>query len=209
MLLGILGSGGHAKSIYDIVKNKKTIYFFDNNKKKFKIGNKTINIKGNCKSIKNFKKISKVVVAIGNNYYRKNNYNFLKKNKFIFATLVHPKSYLAYGSRIGEGSVVMQGSLINTDSVVGRNCIINSNVSIDHDCIINDHTHICPGVILAGNVKIGKNCWIGLGSKIIQDCVIGDNVFIAAGSVVTKNVKSNSFVKGVPARYAKQKLAKF
>ena len=56
----------------------------------------------------------------------------------------------------------MPGSLINTDTIVGRNCIINSSSSIDHDCVIGDHTHICPGVVLAGNVTIGKNCWIGL-----------------------------------------------
>ena len=53
-----------------------------------------------------------------------------------------------------------------------------------------------------------ENCWIGLGAKIIQNCIIGDNVFVAAGAVITKNVKSNSFVKGIPAKYAK-KLAKF
>ena len=73
--------------------------------------------------------------------------------------------------------------------------------------MIKDHTHICPGVVIAGNVKIGKNCWIGLGAKIIENCIIGDNVFVAAGSVVTKNIKPNSFVKGIPAKYARKKLA--
>ena len=61
--------------------------------------------------------------------------------------------------------------------------------------------------MIAGNVKIGRNCWIGLGVKIIENCIIGDNVFVAAGSVVTKNIKANSFVKGIPAKYAKKKLA--
>ena len=31
-MLAILDTGGHAKSIYDIVKNKKKIYFFDQKK---------------------------------------------------------------------------------------------------------------------------------------------------------------------------------
>ena len=35
-------------------------------------------------------------------------------------------------------------------------------------CVINDHTHICPGVTVAGQVTIGKNCWIGLGAKIMK-----------------------------------------
>jgi len=207
MTLAILGTGGHAKSIYDIVKNKK-IYFFDKTKKEFKVGNRIFKVTDNIASIKNYKKkISQVIVTIGNNIIRKNYYTILKKNKFKLATLIHPKSYSSFGSKIGEGSVVMQGSFINTDTIIGNNCIINSNASIDHDCLIKDHTHICPGVIIAGNVKIGKNCWIGLGTKIIENCIIGDNVFVAAGTLVTKNIKSNAFVKGAPAKYARKKLA--
>ena len=207
MKFAILGTGGHAKSIYDIVKKDKNI-FFDKSKKKFKVGNRFFDVMGDHKEIKNYKKkISQVIIAIGNNIIRKNYYIILKKNKFKLATLIHPKSYSSFGSKIGEGSVVMQGSFINTDTIIGNNCIINSNASIDHDCLIKDHTHICPGVIIAGNVKIGKNCWIGLGTKIIENCIIGDNVFVAAGTLVTKNIKSNAFVKGAPAKYARKKLA--
>lgn len=209
MTLAILGVGGHAKSIYDIVKKKK-IYFFDKTKKKFKVGDKTFKVIGNHDSMKIYKKrISKVIIAIGDNKIRKNYYKFLKINKFKFQTLIHSESYCSFGSKIGEGSVVMKGSFINTDSQIGINCIINSHASIDHDCLIKDHTHICPGVTIAGNVEIGKNCWIGLGAKIIENCVIGDNVFVAAGTLVTKHIKSNSFVKGVPAKYERKKLAKF
>ena len=207
MTLAILGTGGHAKSIYDIVKKKK-IFFFDKTKKKFKVGNKIFKVTDNNTSIKNYKKkISRAIVAIGDNKIRKNYYTILKKNKFKLATLIHPKSYSSFGSKIGEGTVVMQGSFINTDTIIGNNCIINSNASIDHDCLIKDHTHICPGVVIAGNVKIGKNCWIGLGTKIIENCVIGDNVFVAAGTLVTKDIKPNAFVKGVPTKYARKKLA--
>ena len=35
MKLAILGTGGHAKSVYDIIKKK--IYFFDKNKKLLKL----------------------------------------------------------------------------------------------------------------------------------------------------------------------------
>ncbi len=210
MTLAIIGTGGHAKSIYDIVKTKTKIYFFDQKNKSFKVGAKKFIVQSDRSLIKIYKKkISKVIIAIGNNKIREKKFNILKKNNFKFETLIHPKAYLGYGSKVGQGSVVMQGSLINTDTKIGINCIINSNASIDHDCSIKDHTHVCPGVIIAGNVKIGKNCWIGLGAKIIQNCVIGDDVFVAAGAVITKNVKSNSFVKGIPAKYAKKTLAKF
>ena len=210
MTLAIIGAGGHAKSLYDILKKKTKIYFFDNSKKIFYVGNKKFNVNSDLEITKsNKKKISKAFVAIGDNNLRRKYYNLLKKKRIKLVKLIHPKAYCGFGVKIGDGTVLMHGTLINTDTKIGDNCIINSNSSIDHDCTINSHSHICPGVTIAGNVIIGKNCWIGLGAKIIQNCVIGDNVFIAAGAVVTKNIKSNSFVKGIPAKYAKKKLAKF
>ena len=207
MTFAIIGTGGHAKSIYDIIKTQKRITFFDSKKKIFEVGNKKFLVKKYSDINKH--KITQAFVAIGDNKFRQNIYNFLKKKKIKLSKLIHPKAYYSFGSQIGEGTVLMQGACVNTDTKIGSNCIINTNSSIDHDCIINDHSHISPGVTIAGNVRIGKNCWIGLGAKIIQNCIIGDNVFVAAGAVITKNVKSNSFVKGIPAKYAKKKLAKF
>ena len=106
MTLAIFGAGGHAKSVYDIVKKKK-IYFFDKDKKRFKVNNKIIKIIGCHDSmIKYRNKISKVIIAIGNNKIRKSYFDILKKNKFKFTTLVHSKSYSALGTKIGEGSVI-------------------------------------------------------------------------------------------------------
>ena len=44
MTLAILGTGGHAKSIFDIVKNQKNIYFFDKEINLFNVGNNKHNI---------------------------------------------------------------------------------------------------------------------------------------------------------------------
>ena len=114
MTFTILGTGGHAKSIYDIVKNKKKIYFFDKKNKLFKIGQKKFSVKNEKLLIKNYKtKISKIIIAIGDNSIREQKFNLLKKNNFKIETLIHHKSYCAYGTEIGEGSVLLSGSLIN------------------------------------------------------------------------------------------------
>jgi len=54
---------------------------------------------------------------------------------------------------------------------------------------------------------IRKNYWIGLVIIIIENCVIIRNVFVAVGVLATKNIKSNTFMKGVPVKYARKKLA--
>ena len=94
MKLAILGTGGHAKSVYDIIKKKK-IYFFDKNKKTFKIGDKKfiVNNTSQLINIKN-KKIFKVIVTIGDNKDREKNFNILKKNNFRLVTLIHPNRML-------------------------------------------------------------------------------------------------------------------
>ena len=55
MKLAFLGTGGHAKSVYDIVK-KKNILFFDKKKKFFKINNKVFKVNGDLELIKKYKK---------------------------------------------------------------------------------------------------------------------------------------------------------
>ena len=41
MKLAIYGTGGHAKSIFNLTKNKNKVIFYDENNKYFKAGNKT------------------------------------------------------------------------------------------------------------------------------------------------------------------------
>ena len=46
MTLAIYGTGGHAKSIFNLIKNKKKVIFFDEKNKYFKVGNKTYVVQG-------------------------------------------------------------------------------------------------------------------------------------------------------------------
>ena len=55
MTLALFGAGGHAKSVYDLVKKNK-IYLFDEKKKFFQVDKKILNVIGNLKTIKNYKK---------------------------------------------------------------------------------------------------------------------------------------------------------
>jgi len=79
MKLVFLGTGGHARSVYDIVKKKKII-FFDKEKKKFKVNNKIFKVISDSELIKKYKnKNTKVIITIGNNKIRKKYFNILKK----------------------------------------------------------------------------------------------------------------------------------
>lgn len=139
------------------------------------------------------------IVAIGNNEARRRIY--LKLREFGRGlNVVHPFSSIAQETSFGVGIAVMAGVVVNTGAEIHDNVILNTSCSIDHDCIIGAHSHICPGVHLAGAVKVGAGTMIGTGSAVIPGVTIGENCTIGAGSVVVRDIPSGSVAYGSPCR---------
>lgn len=114
-----------------------------------------------------------------------------------FATLIHPSAVVASTALLGAGAQVMPLAIIQANAVIGQNTIINTRASIDHDCHIGQSDHIAPGVTLSGNVKVGDLALVGVGSTIIQGITVGDKAMICAGAVVVHNVQANEKIMGV------------
>ena len=74
--------------------------------------------------------------------------------------------------------------------------------------MIGDFSHIAPGAVLCGNVKVGRKSFIGAGAVIRQGIIIGDNVMVGAGAVVIRDVPDNTTVVGNPQRVLSE-AAKF
>ena len=196
----IIGAGGHAKVIADIIykSGDNLIGFLDDNLankgKEIYLGKKVL---GTTKDIENYNK-NYFVIGIGNNSIRKkiNNENNLK-----LYTAIHPSAIIAQDVKIGTGSVIMAGVVINPGTVIGKNCIINTCSSLDHDNLLEDYVHISPGAHLAGTVSVKEKTWIGAGSTIINNITINQNNIIGAGSVVIKNIEEeNGTYVGVPVK---------
>ena len=117
---------------------------------------------------------------------------------------MHKSSRVSAFATIGAGSVVMAGATINAGSVIGRNVIVNTGAIIDHDCVVGDHTHIAPGATLSGAVAVAEGTLIGVGAVIRQGIAIGLNATVGAGAVVIKDVADGQTVLGNPARPARR-----
>lgn len=196
----IIGAGGHAKVIADIIykSGDNLIGFLDDNLslqgKKIYLDKKVI---GTTKDIDKYKEYY-FVIGIGNNSIRKkiNNENNLK-----LYTAIHPSAIIAQDVKIGTGSVIMAGVVINPGTVIGKNCIINTCSSLDHDNLLEDYVHISPGAHLAGTVSVKEGTWICTGAIIKNNITIGKNNIIGAGGVVIKDIiEENATYIGVPAR---------
>ncbi|WP_290794837.1 acetyltransferase [Flavihumibacter sp. UBA7668] len=191
----IIGSGGHARVIAEILKEQG-------------IWNISFWVDQPSDSIVNefsvFKReqqsIEEVIIGIGDNRIRE---KICKNNSYVFTTAIHPKAIISNYCEIGLGTVCMAGVILNTNSVVGKHVILNTGAVIDHDALIGDFVHISPNATLAGAVTVGEGSWIGAGATVIQGIKIGKWAIIGAGAVVIKDVPDFAVVVGNPARIIK------
>lgn len=193
----IIGTGGHAKVVADIVLSSKDhlVGFLtkDDALDDFMgwpvLGKDTEHHKfADCY----------FTIAIGDAYARERISGFMDCVKWY--TAIHPSAAVsAIQTSIGEGSVIMANAVINPYARIGKHCIINSNATVEHDNKIEDFVHISVGAKIAGTVKIGKRTWIGVGAavrngiSVCQDCMVG------AGTVVVKNIDMPGTYVGIPA----------
>lgn len=195
----IIGAGGHAKVIADIVllNGDKLVGFLDDDEEKQgKDIYKKYRIIGKLSNIENHKD-NLFVIAIGDNHTRAKIADSLNVNYY---TAIHPNAIIADTVKIGEGTVVMAGAIINPDTAIGKHCIINTQCSIDHDNRIGDYVHVSPGAHLAGTVSVGDYSWICTGATIINNTSIKNDIIIGAGAtVISDAVESGTYV-GTPAK---------
>ena len=194
--LYIIGSGGHSRVVLDSInfeKYKVHIIDFLNIKTK-----ENVNLLKKYFAISSFNEINKIKlikdkniffhVAIGNNSLRK---KYFDKFKSLWTPLsiFDNTSKISKNLKIGRGCYVAKNTVINSNVIIKDNCIINSSAIIEHDCTISSHSHICPGVILAGSVFVGRNNFIGIGARVLPNINISENCEVGAGSILNKNLK--------------------
>ena len=197
----IVGAGGHAKVIADIVRKSgdNLIGFLDDHKEP---GSAFFDgfILGDTESYGEYPD-AQFIIAIGNNAIRE---SISKKMESVpFYTAIHPTAVIGEGVTIGEGSAVMANAVVNAAATIGAHCIINTAAVVEHDGKVGNFVHISPGAALAGTVSVGERTHIGIGAKVIQNIEICADVLVGAGGVVTKSIPSSGTYVGVPIRKVK------
>ena len=197
----VIGAGGHAKVIADIVRKSGDHFlgFLDDNKE---AGTPFFDglILGKTDSFPEYPH-AEFIIGIGDNKIRKMMAEKLEGVSFY--TAVHPTAVIGEGGCLGEGSCVMANAVINPDAAIGKHCIINTAAVVEHDNILGNYTHISPGAALAGTVRVGECVQVGIGAKVIQNTAICSDVLVGAGSVVVKNITESGTYVGIPVRKVK------
>jgi len=114
---------------------------------------------------------------------------------FTLSRVIHPSAVVSSDVLLDEGAQIMAGCVVQAGCLIGRDTIINTGSVIDHDCNIDENIHIAPGCVLSGGCKIGKSTHVGTGTTIIQNIRVGQGTVIAAGTTLYKDIRSNMLVK--------------
>lgn len=138
-------------------------------------------------------------VALGDNPLRQMLMERAKELGFYLATAVSRYANVSPSASLGRGIAIMPGANIGPDTVVGDGVIVNSNASVDHDGQLEQYCHVGPGTTLAGNVTVGELAFVATGSTVIPEVTIGARSIIGAGSVVIRDLPSDVVAYGVPA----------
>lgn len=192
----ILGMGGHARSLVDILEREgkyeiEGYVVNDMEKGNIIAGYPIIGRDNNLEEIfqAGIKYAAIGIGFLGKGSIRKVLWKKLKEIGFLLPVICDTSAIIANNVMIGEGSVIGKGAIINSGSVIGKLSIINTGAIIEHDCVIGDFTHISVGSVLCGGVRVGKETFIGANATVIQGKNIGEGCVIGAGLVIRKDME--------------------
>lgn len=194
----LIGNGGHAKVIADIIKlnNDEIVGFivdkgYDTNNA---LGLKWL---GDFIVIDKYKKDCEFIIAIGSNKLRD---QISELYDLKWHTAIHPSAIIDTTCIVSEGTCIMANAVVNSSAKIGKHCIINTGSIVEHDCIVGDYSHLSPNSTICGNSSIGKYVHLGASSTVIDKIQISNNIMIGAGACVVKDIVESGTYVGVPAK---------
>ena len=157
----ILGAGGHAQVIADILLRCHDIgqayvpigYLDDNTalNEKTILGLSVLGVISDLAATEH----DFLLLGIGDNMIRRILYERLCLLGEQFLSISHPTVTVGCDVLIEHGAVLCAGTIVNPATYVGADAILNTGCTVDHHNWIGPHAHIAPGVHLGGGVRIG------------------------------------------------------
>lgn len=197
----ILGMGGHAESLVDVLERQGTYGiagYVVNEDVSAKAGGGYPVLGGDHDLGRIFQDgIRNAAVGIGymgKSDVRERLWATLKQIGYKLPVICDPSAILSRSAQVGEGSFIGKGAILNVNASVGKMCIINTGAIVEHDCQVGDFSHISVGTVLCGEVTVGRSVLVGAGATVIQCTSIGDGCTVGAGTTVRRSVKDHRIV---------------
>lgn len=207
MKLGIYGSGGLGREIYEIARRRNEltsrwgeIIFVDDFRREGPyFGTKVISLA----SLITSKTEYECIVAVGEPSSRKIMLERLLCSGINITKLIDPTAVVSPACELAEGVVICEYATIHCGAQVGLNSLVQPFCLLGHNVKVGKHSVLSAFCAPGGGVVIGNRVFVGLQCSIKESLTVGDDAIIAMGSVVFNDVPSGSTVVGNPARITK------
>ncbi|MBM3573314.1 MAG: acetyltransferase, partial [Alphaproteobacteria bacterium] len=182
----VVGAGGHAKVVFDalLLQGRHVLGFVTQNPMQWGKTFEGLPILGGDERV--FQRetgdceLVNAVGSTGSPAARIAVYEKFAARGYNFASVIHPKAFVAHTAEIAPGTQIMACAVLQASVRTGVNCIINTSASVDHDCAIGDHAHVAPGAVLCGGVIVGARAHVGAGATVLQNIRLGPNCCVGA-----------------------------
>lgn len=205
--VGIYGAGLGAKQAKELLRHRDglvVVGLFDDNpqvKGKEMLGLKVLGGWDEFMDMASDNTIDSVVVSLHSEYRRKLVEKISREAPFIeLLPLVDPRAVISEGVIVSNGSFIEAGSVVGPDTFIGDGVIVDMGAVVSHDCHIGAHSHLSPGCVLSGIVRLEENVLVGVGASINSQVTVGRNAVITPGSAVVCDIPDDAVVSGNPAR---------
>lgn len=200
----ILGAGGHAKEVLDVLlaEGYEDIRFFDSyNQDKTNLLLGYPILQTDHALAERLGTYPDFVVAVGTPTLREK----LSMQAIRFGgkptSCIAPSAIISMSDTVlAEGLNIMHQSFISASVHIGEGSLINTGAYVHHDVQVGRYTELSPGSRLLGGAAVGDYCRIGANAVVLPKVRLPDRVIVGAGAVVTKSWPAGSVLVGVPAR---------
>lgn len=202
MKIAIVGAGGHAREVLDIVRargDEAIGFLVESGFGEPGVVIHGLPILGHLEWIGR-REDARIICGVGAPDVRHRLVRRAEEYGAMFGTAVHPNAVMTEWTSVGAGVVIAAGAIITNEIVLGDHVHINVACTVSHDCRLEDFVTLSPGTHLAGGVTVGEGSFFGVGAVVLPRVTIGAWSTVGAGAVVTDDVPPNTTVVGVPAR---------
>ncbi|WP_066055888.1 acetyltransferase [Robertmurraya korlensis] len=208
----LIGGGGHCKSVIDSIirtKHYSDIGIIDREERigKSILSFPIIGCDGDLLKLyeSGYRDAFVTVGSIGDSTVRKKLFQLLETIGFALPNIIDDSAIVSKYATLEKGIFIGKNVVVNAGSFIYKGAILNTSSVVEHDSVVQEFSHIAPGVVLCGDVKIGANTHIGAKSVVKQNIHIGSNSIIGMGSVVISDIEDNVVAYGNPCKEVRPK----
>ncbi len=140
------------------------------------------------------------VVALGDPAARRRLAASLAAGGARFASVVHPRAWVAPTAVVGGGAVVAPGAVVGPHAALGPHVAINVLASVGHDATVGEGSVFSPYATCNGAARIGAGVLLGTRATVLPGVFVGEGARISAGAVCYREVPAWALAQGDPAK---------